>query len=117
MAIKNSVSKNEQAAQQSAPATPATSAMPTNGVTLTNSASASGSTPAVYILSAAVSVVSIDTSCPPSLVAWDSKRYTCADDRNIKDADITDISAYSLQQCIDVCSTWNAVHSWAPYRG
>ena len=117
MAIKNSVSKNEQAAQQSAPATPTISATPTNAVTLTNSAPASGSAPAVCIPSTAVSVVRIDTSCPPSLVAWDSKRYTCTDNGNIEDDDITGISAYSLQQCIDACSTGHAVHGSGLYRG
>lgn len=65
----------------------------------------------IYTPPPAASVALIDISCPPatapSLKSYNDERYACTQGKGINGNDITGISAYSLQQCIDACSTFN----------
>ncbi|KAF2845681.1 hypothetical protein T440DRAFT_472462 [Plenodomus tracheiphilus IPT5] len=55
-------------------------------------------------------VPTIDNSCPSStLSAFNGATYTCTTDSNFFGGDITGIVAYTLQQCIDACTTMNEV--------
>jgi len=51
----------------------------------------------------------IDISCPSQPQAWNEASYNCTSGVNIPGADITGIIAYTLQQCMDACSTMNVV--------
>jgi hypothetical protein len=57
----------------------------------------------------AASVDKIDISCPRSLLSYNEKYYNCFPQLNIEAGNVMAISAYSLQQCIDACSTMNEV--------
>ncbi|KAH9869905.1 hypothetical protein J1614_006826 [Plenodomus biglobosus] len=55
-------------------------------------------------------VPTIDNSCAsPTLTAFNGASYACSPDSNFFGADITGIIAYTLQQCVDACSTMNEV--------
>jgi hypothetical protein len=83
---------------------------PSSGGTPLSSSSASAS---FYAPLPAASVSEIDVSCPPNLRALNDNnnnyQYDCSTDTNILGGDITGMYAYSLQQCIDACSTMNLV--------
>lgn len=69
-------------------------------------------TESIYVPPAASLVPYVNVTCPKDLVqSFNGKIYDCLDDSDVRDktADITGISAYSLQQCIDACSTMNIV--------
>jgi hypothetical protein len=54
----------------------------------------------------------IDKSCPDNLKDWSGKAYDCFEGGNVAgQGDITGITAYTMQQCIDACGTWNHVSS------
>jgi len=97
--------KSEEIAQQAAPTSSSLSVSQSRSA----SASSTSASASAYIPPAATSIPLIDTSCPSLLRSWDNKQYTCTEYRNIQGGDITGISAYSIQQCIDACSTYNSV--------
>jgi hypothetical protein len=56
------------------------------------------------------SVAELDISCPESLTDYNDKPYDCVTGTNIlMKGDITGFVAYTVQQCIDACSTFNQV--------
>ena len=52
----------------------------------------------------------INTTCPQSTLTFGADapdlgsnyQYNCINNRNLRDADITSFTAYSLEQCVDV---------------
>jgi hypothetical protein len=59
-------------------------------------------------------VLKIDVKCPSTLQDYDKNAYSCEDDKTIPMeagtvGDLTGMVAYTLQQCIDACSTYNQV--------
>jgi hypothetical protein len=53
----------------------------------------------------------INNAYPSSLKDWGGKVYATYVGKDILNNDITGIFAYSLQQCIDACSTMNAINN------
>jgi hypothetical protein len=107
MAVRQS---NDEPVLRASPSPSAVSSTPSASVSASQiSTNRTAAATQTYLPPAAKDVVWIDTSCPSSpLRSWDNGRYACTEDRNIQGGDITGISAYSIQQCIDACSTWNA---------
>ncbi|KAF2827846.1 hypothetical protein CC86DRAFT_465677 [Ophiobolus disseminans] len=112
MAVRDSGSKADQVVQQT-PTPTSAQPIPTSSPTGTSAAPASSgsATSSKYVPILASAVPLIDISCPssssPPLKSFNGKQYACTENRNIVGNDITGISAYSLQQCIDACSTMN----------
>jgi hypothetical protein len=53
----------------------------------------------------------INNVYPSSLKDWNGKLYATTPGKDILKNDITAIFAYTLQQCIDACSTMNAINN------
>ncbi|KAH7080893.1 hypothetical protein FB567DRAFT_115092 [Paraphoma chrysanthemicola] len=108
MAVQNSRSTPVSASTPNAPSVP--SQFPSATSIPLASASATPSSSSLYIPPPASSVLAIDISCPSILEAYNGKGYRCFKDTDINSiGDITGITAYSLQQCVDACSTMNEV--------
>ncbi|KAI8932929.1 hypothetical protein NX059_010400 [Plenodomus lindquistii] len=53
-------------------------------------------------------VTSINITCPERLRSYDGGIYDCVEEYNAKwVGDITGVLAYTLQQCVDACTTYN----------
>jgi hypothetical protein len=96
----------EEAIQQAQQ--PSTSAQSLASQSFSTPSSSSASSP--YIPPRPTDVSFIDVSCPdPPVTGWDNKHYNCTKLSGIQGSDLTGISAYSIQQCIDACSTYNSI--------
>jgi hypothetical protein len=52
----------------------------------------------------------LNQAYPSSLRDWNGQLYAATVGKDIANNDITGIFAYTLQQCIDACSTMNAIN-------
>lgn len=78
------------------------------------SSTVSSNANAAYTPRPPASVTKIDTSCPSDLIlrSWTGDTYTCSPTTDINGkGDITGLVAYTVQACVDACSTLNRVQS------
>ncbi|KAH7066642.1 hypothetical protein BKA63DRAFT_522871 [Paraphoma chrysanthemicola] len=117
MAVQNSKS-NPDSASAPNPGTPSASSQSPSATSIPlASSSATPSSASLYIPPPASSILAIDISCPSVLESYNGKGYRCFKDTDINSiGDITGITAYSLQQCVDACSTMNEVEGTASCR-
>ncbi|KAJ4293589.1 hypothetical protein N0V90_008872 [Kalmusia sp. IMI 367209] len=105
LAVSNAKSKNEDKSTASTPA-PTTAT-----VTVTNPSSSTPSPTsgvALYAPTAPQDVLRINVSCPSSTISsFRDDKYSCKGTTDFHNNDITGIQAYTLQACIDACSTYN----------
>ncbi|KAF2824460.1 hypothetical protein CC86DRAFT_384087 [Ophiobolus disseminans] len=86
----------------------------------TSMPASSASTPSFAMYSALpfAAVHMINTTCPSSTLSFGADapdlgsayQYNCLANKNLRDADLTSFTAYTLEQCVDACSQWNAAH-------
>ncbi|KAH7392147.1 hypothetical protein DE146DRAFT_634318 [Phaeosphaeria sp. MPI-PUGE-AT-0046c] len=82
-----------------------------DGSTTTPSASSLPSSSGIfYVPPPAGSVLAIDTQCASKLQSWDHSTYSCHSGQDIPgQGDIAAMTAYTIQQCIDACSSMSTI--------
>ena len=57
-------------------------------------------------------VMSLDISCPsPTMSTWKSQSFSYREGKDLAGFDIIGIMSYTIQECIDACSTYNHIRN------
>ncbi|KAF2026212.1 hypothetical protein EK21DRAFT_74698 [Setomelanomma holmii] len=115
LAVQNARSKSESAVTPSVYPIPSSfSVQATTPIASPATSASTSASTSLYVPPSAASVLAINIDCPSVLESYNGKSYRCFQNTDINSlGDITGITAYSLQQCVDACSTMNEVEGIA----